>query len=101
MKSRFTHEEIDANRLHIESIVLQVKSMVSSKAGEGMVGISWESMAGIMTPREARELALKILECASAAESDEELLNFLHSKSDLPIVQCAEILKDLRECRRK
>lgn len=54
-----------------------------------------------ITPQEAREWALNILECSEAAEQDAFLVEFLAEKTEIPEDSAVFILKDYREWREK
>lgn len=54
--------------------VIDVQSIVSAANGQPLVQIKWGSQAGQLTPAEARQHALGLLDAANAAETDAALL---------------------------
>lgn len=59
----------DANRIAVQSVV-------SAATGRPLVQIKWGDQVGQITPDEARQHALILLDAANAAETDAALLRF-------------------------
>lgn len=57
--------------------VIGVQSIVSMRTREPLVLITWGDQSGQLSPDEARQHALRILECAEAAESDAFVFGWL------------------------
>ncbi len=56
---------------------IDVSSIVSGRTLEPFVTITWGEYRAQLTPEEARQHALIILECAEAAETDAFVFNWL------------------------
>ena len=80
---------------------LEFISMVSSKTQEPMIRIVWGDSEGQVLPSEARELCLKLLDVAHAAEADSFLYALVVDKLGLPKETAYGILGEFREYREK
>ncbi len=92
MKSPFTREEVDTRSIHIETLY-------SLEKGKGFVGILWGDNVAQLTPNEAREHALKIIEAASVAEQDDITMKWLQQRVGVDDMDAARMLQDLRAIR--
>jgi len=87
------HADQHARIIHIESIF-------GAHTGEPLVGLQWGDQTCQLTPDEARAHALRILECAEAADQDAYLMDFLlHKVSVLELEKLVFVLKDFRAWR--
>lgn len=81
------------------------KFLVSSGFGilqhKPFVQIVWGSETGQLSPKEARNIALMLLECADAAVSDAFVFEWGSRKINLNEEQAGTILVDFRMFRRK
>ena len=70
-------------------------------AGKPFVHIRWNEQAGQLSPEEARQHGLRMLECAEAAESDSAVIGFLTASDGLalPVEKAAPFLGIMREYR--
>jgi len=78
---------------------IEIQAIVSGATHKGLVQLRWGSMSGQLTPEEAREHALSIIEAAEAARHDEMVFRFLMEKLNLEPARAALIIKDLRDTR--
>lgn len=87
--------------------MIDVQSYVSNQDQHGYVRLVWGREQGKLTPAEARAHALRILEAADAAESDEFIVGWLlggnHAGKKLveDIQQAVMVLRDFRAFREK
>ena len=81
--------------------IIHVNSIVSHRTREGVVQLIWGEMQGQLSPAVARAHALKILECADAAESDAFMLDFFCKKLGAGESQAGQILLEFRKFREK
>jgi hypothetical protein len=84
---------------------IDVESYVSNQDRHGYVSLTWGRERGKLTPSEARAHALRILEAADAAESDEFIVVWLlggnHAGKKLVenLQQAVMVLRDFRAFR--
>lgn len=78
-----------------------VKSMFGANTRKGLVELQVGSEHRTLTPDEARDLAANLVAGAAAAESDEYLVHFLHTRAGLPFEQAASVLMDFRAYRNR
>ncbi len=52
-----------------------------------------------ITPQNARELAMNLLQCAEAADMDAMVIRFLQSRLHFPLDKAAQVIFDLRVFR--
>jgi hypothetical protein len=83
-----------------EQPILMTNSIVCGKDHAPMVQFEWGEMRFQLMPNEARDLAVRILKAAEAAESDAFILHFLEAKLEIkdPYAQSG-ILLTFREFR--
>ena len=79
--------------------VIEIASGVSAFTGAGFVTLRWASESAQMTPDEARQHALRILECAEAAESDAAVFAFFRARLEVEPAVAGHMVADLREYR--
>jgi DNA-binding FadR family transcriptional regulator len=80
--------------------MITIEAMIASKTNKGMVVLKWGKESGVLTPDEARAHALKILECADSAESDEFLFWWLEHRVGIEEISARlAMLKDFRTFR--
>ncbi len=82
----------------------EVKSIYGHKHQRGLVEIyvNGADFSALMLPDDARDLALNLLQCAEAAESDEILIRFLTQRIGLKDNRAkAGILNDFRQIRQQ
>ena len=75
--------------------------MVSSKTQEPMIRITWGDYEGQLLPSEARELCLKLLDVAHAAEADSFLYAMIVDKIGLEVNAAFAVISDFRDYREK
>jgi hypothetical protein len=78
---------------------IEVSSMFGMVAQQGLVAVKWGTNQGILTPVEARQHAMVILEAADAAISDHALITWSRDVGDLPLELAAGILMHFRKFR--
>lgn len=81
----------DANRIEVQSIV-------SAADGKPYVQLKWGDQVGQLTPDEARQHALALLDAANAAETDAGLLRFIRQQGGTER-QAAALLAHFRTYR--
>lgn len=81
--------------------MIMVESMVMSKTKEPCVRLSWGEESGDLTPNEARDHALNVLQAADAADSDSFLFHFFTNTIGAPEEQAYAMLKEFRTWREK
>lgn len=79
--------------------VLEAASGVSAFTGEGFVLLTWGTNSGQMTPDEARQLGLHIIEAADAAVADAIVVHLLKGIG-VTNDSAAGFLRDIRDHRR-
>jgi hypothetical protein len=70
-----------------------------STTGRPSVQLKWGDMTGQLTPEEARDHALHVLECAEAAIHDAAFLRWAVEKSESPLEAAYQVLFELRRFR--
>ncbi len=65
------------------------------------VHLQWADKKGMLTPEEARQFALSVLETAQAAEHDAFLVKFLTEKIGSDVPTAIAVLREFREMREK
>lgn len=83
----------------VADAVLDISTQFGAATREGVVLLRWGAMAGRLSPDEARAHAARILEAATAADSDAILVRFLTDRLGQSIDTAAAILQDLRQLR--
>lgn len=81
--------------------MINMTSGVSAFSGDPFIAMHWGAESGQFTPDQARQHALKILECAEAAESDAAIVSWAETKMGMDKQTAVLILKDLREFRHR
>jgi hypothetical protein len=84
-----------------EGSLIVAQAMVSASTGEPMVMLTWGSQAGQVTPEEARQHALIVLEAAASAETDSFLFNFLVNRIQTDQDRAGQLLMDFRAWRQR
>jgi hypothetical protein len=79
--------------------MLHSSSGVSAFTGKPFVLLTWEHMSGQLTPAEARELALQIIEAATAAEHDALFVRWTREEVGLDMQAAVQGLAALRKLR--
>lgn len=77
---------------------IDVESGVTT-SGRGFVVMRWGDLSGQLTPDEAREYALAILEAADAADHDAALFVELRDRVGLELTTIGGLLRGIREQR--
>jgi len=75
-----------------------MQSIVTT-TGKPSVQLRWGDMGGQLTPEEARNHALAVLECAEAAIHDAAMVRWLVEKSEVPLEGAYQALFELRRFR--
>jgi hypothetical protein len=88
----------DANSFFVESLLSGTHD--SENYLKGLVHITWGKEAGQMNLAQTRALAIRLIEVANCAETDELLVRFLHNRVGLPLEASVAALRDLREMRK-
>ena len=70
-------------------------SYVGATDRKGYVSLQWGTMHGKMTPAEARQFAVTIMQVAEAADLDEKILQ--HTGTFKEGVQLMRIVREIRE----
>jgi hypothetical protein len=76
-----------------------VESYVSNQGERGYVKLTWGTETGKLTPNEARAHALRLLEAADAAESDEFLFSWLPTVNITGFGSKLKVLREFRKLR--
>ena len=79
--------------------MIRTESYVSNEDHQAYVRFLWGEEKGKLTPKEARDFALTILEAADAAESDAFIVNFMTEQVKADAVAAVKILREFREFR--
>lgn len=75
-------------------------SIFGAKTRKGLVSLTVGTRAPVlMTPEEARSVAEDILQACTAAETDEVLMTWLHTRMDMDDQRATLVLRDLRQLR--
>jgi hypothetical protein len=80
---------------------IRVTSVVGYKTGQPIVEIAWGENRGQLTAEEARAHAMRVLECADAAESDLFIFTWVTDSLGMPAPQAATLLADFRAFRER
>lgn len=64
-----------------------------------LVNLRHQDWVAQVTPKEAREWALNILECAEAAEQDAFLVEFIEGRVGVDLSGAVSVLKEYRKWR--
>lgn len=73
--------------------------MVSASDRNGYVLLKWGKETGKLTPEEARQHALSILEAAEATEADAFMLTFFTERLEVEFQMALQMLRDFRGYR--
>jgi len=80
--------------------VIWAHSIFGAKTRKGLVGLTIGDRKPVyMSPEEARSVAADILQAATAAETDEVLMRWLHERLGMADEQGVQVLRDLRQMR--
>ncbi len=84
-----------------KSVVFHVTSNFGHRTQKPfvMVAVGEQGFMAQMSPDEARDLAMNLLQCAEAAENDAFLVTFLRKRVKANDQAIASILQDFREWR--
>jgi len=75
-------------------------SIFGAKTRKGLVGLTVGDRRPVyMSPEEARSVAADLLQVATAAETDEVLMRWLHERMGLDDERAGQVLQDLRKMR--
>jgi hypothetical protein len=64
-----------------------------------VVKITWGEKAGQLDIASTRKLAIRLLEAAEAAETDQLYVQWLTTKLDMPLEAAVLVLRDIRAMR--
>lgn len=78
-----------------------MESLVSSQTGKAWVKVTWGTMAGQLTPAEARAHALRMLEVAGGAELDAIMFDYFSRLIGVGPEKAAKCVLEFREIRDK
>lgn len=78
--------------------LIKVESILGQKHGP-QVMLSWGKESGLVTSAEARQHALRVLECADAAESDAFMFHFLQKTVGVTPQAAVAVIADFRRYR--
>lgn len=78
---------------------IHLVSLVSASTGEPKIEIRWGDMLAHLTPAEARQHALAVLETAEAAESDAFISSFMQKTVGLNPSEAGMMLVEFRNWR--
>ena len=78
---------------------ISAESIVSAQTKQPFVALSIDISPTQLTPAKAREVALLLLECADAAESDSVLMGYARDALGLDDVRAAQLLDQFRRYR--
>lgn len=84
-----------------EGSLIVAQAMVSARTGEPMVMLTWGEQAGQVTPEEARQHAMIVLEAAASAEMDSFLFSFLVHRVQTDPGRAGELLMEFRAWRQR
>lgn len=84
----------DAGEEHIS-----IHSGIGATNFKGFVHVAWAGLRAQFTPPQARVHAMRLLEAADAAESDQAVFHLLRKRVKLDAVQAAAVVGDLRHFR--
>lgn len=78
---------------------IEIETLYGANTRKSYVRLRWGKESGQLTPDEAREHALKLLDAAAVAEQDELTVRFFMEKMESSIEQAAMVLQDFRKLR--
>lgn len=82
--------------------LIKIATILSARNEQGYVTLDWSGNHCQLTPTEARQHALNILECAEAAETDQMLVGWLKKTMKLEsLAGRCRALQDMREFRER
>lgn len=76
-----------------------ITSLVSSRTREGVVQLEWGDKKAQLSCEEARQHALRIMECAEAAESDAFFIEWLQTNLSFSMETAVQMLENFRSYR--
>lgn len=83
-----------------ETTGLWSHSIFGAKTRKGLVGLTvGDRKAVYMSPEEARSVAADLLQCATAAETDEVMMVWLKERLQMDDNRAGQVLLDLRKLR--
>jgi hypothetical protein len=83
-----------------EQQTIWAHSIFGAKTRKGLVGLTVGDRKPVyMSPEEARSVAADLLQTATAAETDEVLMRWLHERLGMEDEQSVQVLHDLRKMR--
>ena len=80
---------------------IKITSLVGYATGAALIQLEWGAQKGQLTAAEARAHALRVLECAEAAETDLFLVTFLTEKIGAPLSAAVQVLQEFRRSRER
>lgn len=81
-------------------VMIRSHSIYGAETRRGLVGLTIGDRKPVyMGPEEARSVAADLLQCATAAETDEVLMTWLQERLGVGMEQAAQVLVDLRQMR--
>jgi hypothetical protein len=82
------------------SVTIGAHSIFGAITRKGLVGLTVGDRKPVyMSPEEARSVAADLLQTATAAETDEVLMRWLHERLGMDDQQGVQVLRDLRTLR--
>jgi hypothetical protein len=78
---------------------IHITSLVSSRTKEGVVQLNWGDKKAQFSAEEARKHALRIIECAEAAETDAFIVDFFVKELNQEFNHAVRILVEFRAFR--
>lgn len=76
-----------------------VETLVSHRTGEPLVQIAWYDHTGQLTPAQARQLALQLMEAAAITEADAFLIHFMKNTVGTDERAASILLQEFRRFR--
>lgn len=83
----------------LEPDLIMVSSMVAAGTGDPMVMLRWFTHVAQLTPAQARDLALNLLDAAEAAKSDAFLMGFIGDRDPVAGAQLVAAFREFRQRR--
>jgi hypothetical protein len=81
-------------------IMIRSHSIFGTHSRRGLVGPTVGDRKPVyLSPEEARSVAADLLQCATAAETDQVLMRWLRERLGMPDGQGVQVLQDLRRMR--
>jgi hypothetical protein len=84
-----------------EGSLIVAQAMVSARTGEPLVMLTWGEQACQVTPEEARQHAMMVLEAAASAETDSFLFSFLVNRIETDRDWAGQLLLEFRAWRQR